>query len=191
MKCPVFSAVLLSALGLALTGCHPPANGPSSPPSPDAAQPPSQQSSAAPAAPPARVVVYVLNPKATGEDDLLVAHTVPLRHPQSPASDAVAALVQSPHSPILPGTALRGLSLDSGVATVDFSQSPVNETGGEGAQSAALNALAMTLGQFPAINTFQIHVKGRPDNTFGQFTTDGPIAVIRPGDLSAPRGQEQ
>jgi len=179
------AAALLGAisLGLALSGCHDthgtsPAAPPSSASSPTA---PSSSGSAQAPASPAKLVAYVLNPKATGDGDLLIARPVTLRHPESPARDAVETLLTSDHSPLPPGTALRGLSIDSGVATLDFSRSPVNETGGEGGQSAALNALALTLGQFPDVKQYQIEVKGRPMTEFGEFTADGPMDVTRPG----------
>ena len=175
-------AALAAALGVAASGCHDQENSPSG----QAVPAPSAPGTSASIAPPAKLVVYVLNPKAIGDSDLLIAREIPVSHPESPARDALTGLLRSAHSPLAPGTSLRGVSVDSGLATVDFSQSPINETGGEDAQSAALNALAMTLGQFPEINTYQIEVKGRPVTTFGEFTTDGPMEVIRPGDQ--PKG---
>ena len=125
-------------------------------------------------------MIYVVNPKATGDADPLMARTVILRQPDSPARSTVKALLTDPNSPIPVGTSLRGISIDNGVATLDFSQSPVNETGGEGGQGNALTALGRTLGQFPEIQTFQIEVKGKLVKSFGEFTTDGPIEVTRP-----------
>ena len=136
-------------------------------------------------------MVYVLNPKATGDSDLLVARPVMLRHPETPARDVISALLESLHSPLAPGTALRGLTIDGGLATLDFSRSPVNDTGGEGGQSAALNALAMTLGQFPEINQYRIEVRGQPVTAFGEFTSDGPMDVIRPGAAPQSSGSGQ
>lgn len=107
--------------------------------------------------------------------------TVALHHSASPARDAVAALLQAKGSPFPAGTALRGITVDSGVATLDFSQSPVSETGGEGAQGDALAALARTLGQFPEIRQYQIQVKGEAVKSLGeQGSVDGPMDVIRP-----------
>ena len=149
MKRLLFFAALAVALG-AVAGCH---TETSPPPSPTATSSPAESApqGAMPTAvaPPAKIVVYVINPKATGDGDLLRPREVALQHPKEPARDAVNVLLSAAHSPIAPGTALRGLSVDGGVATVDLSQSPVSDTGGEGGQSAALNALAMTLGQFP------------------------------------------
>jgi len=188
--------LLFAALALALgavAGCHDETTPPSQPgtPSPPTASAPPPGTTPTPVAPPAKVVVYVINPKATGDKDMLMPQEIALRHPQEPARDAVNALLSSEHSPIAPGTALRGISVDGGVATVDFSQSPVNETGGESGQSAAMNALAMTLGQFPEINSYQINVKGQPVKAFGEFTTDGPMDVIRPGAEVAAKGGGQ
>lgn len=183
-RLPAF-AVLFAAIGLAAAGCH--QSGPPSAPPPNMTQTPPTPAVTVPD----KIVVYALNPKATGDDDLLVPRTVALEHPKEPARDAVAALVNSAYSPITRGTVLRGLSVDNGLATLDFSQNPVNETGGEGAQSAALNALAMTLGQFPSISTYRIQVKGRPEKSFGEFAADGPMEVIRPGKHSKLEGSGQ
>lgn len=155
-------------LPLLLTGCHRPAPGP--PPVPSVSTPP---------APREKATVYVVNPKAKGSDDALMPRTVRLAAPQNPVRAAVNALLTAPGSPMPKGTALRGLTLNSGVATLDFSQSPVNETGGEGHQTDVLTALGRTLGQFPEITHYQIQVKGTPVTTFGEFTTDGPIPVTR------------
>ncbi len=114
---------------------------------------------------------------------------IAVKHPASPAKDAVTALLEARRSPLAPGVSLRGVSVDSGIATLDFSQSPI-KNGGEGDQSAGLNALAMTLGQFPEINSYQIKVQGQDMKTFGEFTADGPMDVIRPGTaLEAKGGQ--
>lgn len=166
---------------IAVAGCHDENNtSPSSPP--DTSAPPAASVPATPVAPPTKIVVYVINPQATGDKDLLMPQETPLRHPKEPARDAINALLTAAHSPVAPGTSLRGISVDGGVATVDFSQSPVSDTGGESAQSAALNALALTLGQFPEISSYQVSVKGQPVKAFGEFTADGPMEVFRPGD---------
>ena len=141
--------------------------------------PPTPPGAAAIVAPRKEAVVYVVNPDATGDQDSLMPRTITLRHPDSPAREAVEALLTASGSPISPGTALRGITLDNGLATLDFSQSPVNETNGEGHQTDALTALARTLGQFPEIRQYQVQVKGQVVKTFGEFTTDGPIDVIR------------
>ena len=149
-----------------LSGCHRPAPGP-----------PHMVST--PPAPREKATVYVVNPQAKGNDDPLIPRTVKLATPQTPVRAAVDALLTAPGSPMPKGTALRGLTLSDGVATLDFSENPVDETGGEGHQTDALTALGRTLGQFPEIKSYQIQVKGTPVTTFGEFTTDGPIPVTR------------
>ena len=177
----LFAALCLPAsLALLLSGCHNP-NSPSSNASPTETQtPPAISPGMPPEAAPAKVVVYVLNPKATTEEEILTPREVPLRHPEAPAKDAIEALLDTKRSPLASNVSLRGLSVDGGIATLDFSGSPI-KTGGEGAQSAGLNALAMTLGQFPVITQYQIKVQGSDVKSFGEFTADGPMDVIRPG----------
>ncbi len=184
-------ACVSAALALLLSGCHDPNSPPDHPPpeaqsqTPPSVTPPSTPSTA----PPAKVVVYVLNPHATSEETELMPREIPVQHPEEPARDAISALLEVRRSPLAAGVSLRGLSVDSGVATLDFSQSPI-KAGGEGDQSASLNALALTLGQFPEINAYQIKVQGVEVRSFGEFTTDGPMDVIRPGaKLSAEGGQ--
>lgn len=180
MKWRLAALCLPAALALLLAGCHE-SNSPK-----DEVPPAQTQTSPAvlpltePAGAPAKVVVYVLNPKATTEEGVLMPHEITLRHPEAPAKDAIEALLEAKHSPLAPTVSLRGLSVDGGIATLDFSENPI-KTGGEGAQSAGLNALALTLGQFPAINQYQIKVQGTEVKSFGEFTTDGPMDVIRPG----------
>ena len=162
---------------LVFAGCHRD-DTPTPPPAPPVSVNPT------PLVPRAKTVIYVVNPKATGDQDPLMPQAITLKHPDSPARDAVEALLQSKDSPMPTGTALRGITIDNSIATLDFSQSPVNETGGEGGQSAALTALGRTLGQFPEITQYQIEVKGALVKTFGEFTTDGPMDVVRPDAVS-------
>jgi len=172
-------AAVCAAL-LAAAGCHH-----DSPPPPNPAAPPV----AATPAPRDKAVVYVINRKAKGDGDALIPHTVALRHPESPVSDSVNALISAEGSPIPAGTALRGASIDNGLATLDFSRSPINETGGENAQGEALTALARTLGQFPEIRQYQIEVKGQPVKSLGEEgALDGPIDVIRPDAVQQAKG---
>jgi spore germination protein GerM len=150
-----------------------------SPPSPAASLP----------APRDKAIVYVVNPKATGDQDPLMPRTVALHRSSSPARDAVNALLQSEGSPLPPGTALRGITVSNGLATLDFSQSPINETGGEGGQGTALTALSRTLGQFPEIRQYQIEVKGQPMKSFGEEgALDGPMDVVRPDAVQQAKG---
>lgn len=189
-----FFAVCLAAAGLGLlaSGCHNPAatqNNPA-PAEPQTAPPAAGPQAVLPPAPtPAKVVVYVLNPKATTEETVLTPREVSVTHSASPAKDAVTALLEARHSPLASGVFLRGISVDSGVATLDFSQSPI-KGGGEGEQSAGLNALALTLGQFPEISQYQIKVQGQDVKTFGEFSADGPMDVIRPGAALEAKGSQ-
>ena len=171
-----FYCAAAALFALALAGCHRDVKEPV--PSPPVS--PSETVSPTPKASPGEAVIFVLNPKATGNDDPLMARTISLSHPELPLRSAINALLRDPNSPFPPGTALRGITVDSGLARLDFSRSPVNETGGEGGQGQALTALGRTLGEFPEIEKFQILVKGRLVTTFGEFTTDGPIDVTRP-----------
>lgn len=173
------SCAALGIAALALSGCR--HDGPA--PAPQAAP------AAAPSAPRDSAVVYVVNPKATGDQDALMPRTIALHHSASPARDAVDALLQAKGSPLPAGTALRGITVDAGVATLDFSQSPISETGGEGAQGDALAALARTLGQFPEIKQYQIQVKGEAVKSLGeQGAVDGPMDVIRPDNPQSAKG---
>ena len=160
--------LVLPALALLAGGCH-------DPNAPTVNEPETT-------APKDQADVYVLNRNAKSDQDPLVARIVPLHKSQTPAKDAVEALLASPDCPLAKGTALRGITISSGVATVDFSQSPISETGGEGPQSDALASLSRTLGQFPDINQFLIEVQGKPMTSFGeQGTLTGPIDVVRAG----------
>jgi len=171
------------AAALAAAGCHHDAPVPVSP-----AVPPPSPAASTPA-PRDKTVVYVINPKATGDQDPLMAQTVALHHSQSPVRDAVRALLRSEGSPLAPGTALRGITVKDGLATLDFSQSPINETGGEGGQGDALAALSRTLGQFPEIRQYQIEVKGQPVKSLGEEgTLDGPMDVVRPDAVQQAKG---
>lgn len=156
---------------LAMSGCHHdvPPLGPTPPPT-----------AVTPTAPD-KTVVYVVNPKATGDQDPLMPRTISLRHPGTPARDALDALLKADGSPIPSGTSLRGFTIDHGLATLDFSRSPINETGGEGGQGDALAALSRTLGQFPEISRYQIEVKGQPVKSLGEEgAVAGPMDVTRP-----------
>lgn len=179
-------AAFTAALGVTVSGCHAPQTGSGNPPPSEAKKQTSVNGISLIA--PAKITVYDVNFKPTGDQDMLTPREITPTHSKEPARDAVTALLQSPNSPIMPGTALRGMSVDGGVATVDFSRSPINETGGEDAQSLALKALALTLGQFPEINSYRIKVQGQEVKTFGEFTADGPMDVIRPGAALEAKG---
>lgn len=184
MKTLSLSAAFLAALILGC-GCH----RDNTPPEVTTTLPSTPSSSpvvTTPSVPRKDAVVYIVNPQATGDQDPLKPRTITLLHPDSPARETVEALLTASGSPLAPGTALRGITIDSGLATLDFSQNPVSDTNGEGHQSDALTALSRTLGQFSEIRQYQIEVKGQVVKSFGEFTTDGPIDVIRPAQKAAP-----
>ncbi len=175
--------VIVGVAVLTAAGCHhntPPPVTPTVSPTPPVASQPALRDKA---------VVYVVNPKATDDQDLLMPRTVSLHHSASPVRDAIQALLEAKGSPLPSGIALRGLTVDNGLATLDFSASPINETGGEGSQSPALNALARTLGQFPEIKQYQMEVKGQPVKSLGEEgTLDGPMDVIPPDTEQQAKG---
>lgn len=176
-------AAAVCAAVLAAAGCHHDTPTPVTPPvlpSPPVASQP---------APRDKAIVYVVNPKATDDQDELMPRTVVLHHSASPVRDAVKALLRADGSPLPAGIALRGVTVDSGLATLDFSKSPISETGGEGAQTTALNALSRTLGQFPEIRQYQIEVRGQPVKSLGEEgALDGPIDVIPPDAVQQAKG---
>ncbi len=182
MKKGLLPAAICAAM-LAAAGCHhdtPPTVTPPVSPSPPVASQP---------APRDKAVVYVINPKAKDDQDELMPRTVSLHHSASPVRDAITALLNAKGSPLPSGIALRGITIDNGLATLDFSESPINDTGGEGSQSPALNALSRTLGQFPEIKQYQIEVKGQPVKSLGEEgTLDGPMDVIPPDTEAQAKG---
>ena len=116
----------------------------------------------------------------TDADNYLVANPVTFTDPQSPARETLEALLAAPQSPIPAGTKLNGLKIDGGLATLDFSRSPVDETHGEEKQTQALEAIQRTLGQFPNVSRIQITVNGQPAS-LGE-SGGGPMDVLRPGE---------
>ncbi len=168
-----------------LAGCHDPNTPPDTPAPPSQAHTsPGPHATPPVTTPPAKVVVYVLNPHAKTEETALTPRPVAVQHPDAPIKDAVNALLTARRSPLAADASLRGLTVEGGMATLDFSRSPLKD-GGEGAESAGLNALAMTLGQFPELHSYQIKVQGRLVQSFGEFSADGPMDVIRPGETPA------
>ena len=116
----------------------------------------------------------------TDADNYLVAKPVTFTDPQSPARETLEALLAAPNSPVPAGTKLNSLKIDDGLATLDFSRSPVDETHGEEKQTQSLEALQRTLGQFPNVSRIQITVNGRPAS-LGE-SGGGPMDVLRPGE---------
>lgn len=130
---------------------------------------------------PSKPVIYTVS-LGHGDDDLAAR---PVANPslENPVASTLNALLTAKNSPIPTGTTLRGVKIADGLASVDFSQMPIDVLHGETRQTRALTALQRTLGQFPNIDRVQILVNGAPVNNFGEFETSGPLDVIRPGDM--------
>ncbi|MDQ2799700.1 MAG: GerMN domain-containing protein, partial [Armatimonadota bacterium] len=153
---------------------------------PDVGQPaisPPVKKGEAPAAP----VIYTVSP-GHGDDDLAAKPVADPTANGDPVANTLHALLQTKDSPLAPGTVLRSVSVADGLASVDFSQMPIDVLHGETRQTRALTALQKTLGQFPNISRIQISVNGKPVHNFGEFESPGPLDVIRPGVQQAQAG---
>ncbi len=172
---------------LALTGCATHTQTAPSQPAPPVIAPPPTTGNVPPVTttpPPAprQAVIYTVDTThGTDANNYLVPQTIALTDTRAPAREALQALIASPESPLPRGTRLRSVHIRDGLATVDFSRSPVDEIGGEEAQAQALEALQRTLGQFPNVSSLQITVHGKPLPAIGE-AAGGPVDVIRPGD---------
>lgn len=132
-------------------------------------------------------VIYTVSDSG-GDDNNLVAHTIPLAHSQSPARDALQALIDTDHSPIPDGTSLRGIKIADGLATVDFSREFQSHFHGSETQEAqTVNSVLRTLGQFDAIERVQFLVDGKPIDALSQLPLSGPLDVLRPTPTRAAR----
>jgi len=135
-------------------------------------------------------VIYTLSQTSHADDNGLVAHTIALTHPESPARDALNALASSPNTPLPPGTTLRGITIRDGLATADFSpQFKSNFPGGDTREAQVISAIRQTLGQFPEIQNVQILVNGKPIDTLGgMIDLTGPLPVIHAQESKTARG---
>ncbi len=132
-------------------------------------------------------VIYLVSDSG-GDDNNLVAHTIPLAHSQSPARDALQALIDADHSPLPDGTALRSIKIADGLATVDFSREFQSHFHGSETQEAqTVNSVLRTLGQFDAIERVQFLVDGKSIDALSQLPLSGPLDVIRPSVTRAAR----
>ena len=129
---------------------------------------------------PKKTVIYTVGDRG-GDDNDLVAHPVSLRHSQSPARDALQALIDVPSSPIPTGTKLLGLKIVDGLATVDlYSEFQSNFHGSDTQEAQTVNSVLRTLGQFPTIDRVQFLMEGKPIDALSQLPLSGPLDVIRP-----------
>ncbi len=105
----------------------------------------------------------------------------------APAQSALTSLLAQPNGPLPPGTKLLFLRIADGLATVNFSHElQDNFSGGDTAETRAVNSVLRTLGQFPTISRVQMLVEGRPINSLGGLLVlSDPLPVIRPADDAA------
>ncbi len=130
-------------------------------------------------------IIYTVS-RSGGDDNNLVPHTVRLAHSQSPARDAVEALIHADHSPIPEGTRLRSIKVEGGLATVDLSEEFQSHFhGSETEEAQTVNSVLRTLGQFASIDRVQFLVDGKPIDALSQLPLSGPLDVIRPDPARA------
>lgn len=125
-------------------------------------------------------IIYTVS-QSGGDDNNLVAHTVRLAHSQSPARDALEALIQADHSPIPEGTRLRSIKVEGGLATLDLSgEFQSHFHGSETEEAQTVNSVLRTLGQFASIDRVQFLMDGKPIDALSQLPLSAPLDVIRP-----------
>lgn len=82
-----------------------------------------------------------------------------------------------------------GVDIHSGVAMMDFNPSLMKGYGTI-EEGNLIKALQLALGQFKAIEKFQIIVEGKPIETLGNIDLTSPVDVIRPGATSGSTSPE-
>ena len=105
----------------------------------------------------------------------------------APAQSALTALLADSTSPLPTGTRLLSVRVSDGLATADFSRElRDNFTGGDSAETRAVNSILRTLGQYPTVSQVQILVEGKPiDSLGGLLVLTNPLPVIRPATQTA------
>jgi len=183
------AAVALFALTLSvggvISGCGPKPVAPTKPapaPPPVAQEPPLSDH-------PKTVRIYTVAQGSEGDANDLVATTVRLDDSQQPARTALNALIDAKNSPLPKGTAVQGIAIADGLATVDFSsQFKDNFHGSDTEEAQALNSILMTLGQFKSIQRVQITVAGKTvDSLGGHLEISEPLDVITPSAVRQAR----
>jgi hypothetical protein len=127
--------------------------------------------------------IYELAPpgKPADENGLVSVPITVSPKSSDPARDAMDALIGDPHSPIPHGTKLIGLTINDGIATVNFSkQFQDNFAGGDTREAAVLESVLQTLGQFSSIQNVQFLVEGQKISSLGgtQDLTE-PLPVVK------------
>ena len=117
----------------------------------------------------------------------LSAHAITLPAP-APAQAALTTLLTQPNGPLPTGTRLLSLRITDGLATANFSHElRDNFTGGDSAETRAVNSVLKTLGQFPTITRAQLLVEGKPiDSLGGLLELTNPLPVVRPDAAFQP-----
>lgn len=132
-------------------------------------------------------VIYTVSTKGGDANDL-APERVNIAHSANPARDAVKELIRAHHSPIPSGTTLRGIKVEDGLATVDFSGAfQTNFHGSDTEEAQTINSVLLTLGQFPSISRVQILVEGKPIDALSQLSINEPLPVVRPSSTIAVR----
>jgi spore germination protein GerM len=194
MKKTLFPAAAIAAFALA--GCTHPTSSPPVTAPPPTTNSPTVSNPSGPTAPAAplkqgpvhQATIYTVDlDHGTAANQYLVPQDVPIAHPKQPVRDALEELLHAQNSPIPAGTHLLSVKVSDGLATVDFSHSPVDETQGEDQQAQALEAIQRTLGQFADVSRIQILVAGQAPASLGQ-AAGGPMDVLRPGQTLGDAG---
>lgn len=181
-------AVVAAGSSLLSLGCH---HTPPSPPPPPLSETPStgeptppstgEGSTTSPLKPPKNGGVIYVPSDHGGDDNDLAPRPAHLARSASPARDSIKELIRAPHSPIPSGTTLRGIKIEDGLATVDFSSDfQTNFHGSDTEEAQTINSVLLTLGQFPTINRVQILVEGKPIDALSQLSINEPLPVLRP-----------
>ena len=165
-------------------------NPPSAPPVASAPAPPAETQ--APQGPPQPVregVIYTPSSDGSGDDNELAAHAVKFENSDDPARESLNALVAAKDTPLPAGSELRGVKIENGLATVNFStELKSNFHGGDTQEAQAVNSILKTLGQFPTISKVQILVDGSPvESLGGHFEISEPLDVIRAPETKQAR----
>ncbi|MCW3062809.1 MAG: Sporulation and spore germination [Capsulimonas sp.] len=174
----VLTALLPLAVMLGACNNHGPS--PTSPPV-TTNPPPPATTPQGPLAPVHEGYIYLPSPNGTGDDNELVAQKVTFDNPDDPAREALNALVAAKGTPLASGSELRGVKIEDGLATVNFSpEFKSNFHGSDTQEAQAINSILKTLGQFPTISKVQILVDNAAvDSLGGHFEISDPLDVIR------------
>lgn len=187
-RATVALAVIMAGASLLSLGCHhqPPSPGATVREPQPAVTPPAVAPTTGDDSPAATVkppkgggVIYTVRSKGGDANDL-APRPAHLARSLNPARDAVKELIRADGSPIPSGTALRGIKIEDGLATVDFSDAfQTNFHGSDTEEAQTVNSVLRTLGQFPTIERVQFLIEGKPIEALSQLPLNEPLPVIR------------